>query len=288
MRAQLLQHHPRLTVELVKITTEGDRILDRPLATVGGKGLFIKELEQALFDRRIDLAVHSMKDLTVDLPAGLHIAAICEREDARDALVCHRYESLAALPPGARVGTSSLRRQCQLRARYPQLNVVSLRGNVNTRLAKLDAGEYDALILAAAGLKRLGFAERMRALLPIAESLPAVGQGAVCIECRVDDADTNARLAALDHPLTRLCVTAERAFNAALQGGCQVPIAGYAVLDGAALHLRGMVGAPDGSRLLHGERRGPAAHGENLGIDLAQELLARGAKSILDQVYARP
>ncbi|MFP5349354.1 MAG: hydroxymethylbilane synthase [Gammaproteobacteria bacterium] len=287
VRAALVARHPSLTVELVKITTEGDRILDRPLAAVGGKGLFIKELEQALFDRRIDLAVHSMKDLTVSLPEGLHIAAVCEREDPRDAFVSGRYASLAALPPGSRVGTSSLRRQCQLRALYPQLEVVTLRGNVNTRLAKLDAGEYDALLLAVAGLKRLGFGERIREALPIAVSLPAVGQGAVCIECRSDDAETNRLLAALDHAPTRTCVAAERALNAALEGGCQVPIAGYAALDGAALHLRALVGAPDGTRIVRGERRGAAVDATAIGADLAQELLARGAKEILDGVYGR-
>jgi len=287
VRAALVARHPSLTVELVKITTEGDRILDRPLAAMGGKGLFIKELEQALFDRRIDLAVHSMKDLTVSLPAGLHIAAVCEREDPRDAFVSGRYASLAALPPGSRVGTSSLRRQCQLRALYPKLEIVTLRGNVNTRLARLDAGDYDALLLAVAGLKRLGFGERIREALPIAVSLPAVGQGAVCIECRSDDAKTNRLLAALDHAPTRTCVAAERALNAALEGGCQVPIAGYAELDGAALHLRALVGAPDGTRIVRGERRGAADDAESIGAALAQELLARGAKEILDGVYGR-
>ena len=287
VRAALVARHPSLTVELVKITTEGDRILDRPLAAVGGKGLFIKELEQALFDRRIDLAVHSMKDLTVTLPAGLHIAAVCEREDPRDAFVSGRYASLAALPSGSRVGTSSLRRQCQLRALYPQLEVVTLRGNVNTRLAKLDAGEYDALLLAVAGLKRLGFSERIREALPIAVSLPAVGQGAVCIECRSDDAGTNRLLAALDHAPTRTCVAAERALNAALEGGCQVPIAGYAELEGDALHLRALVGAPDGTRIVRGERRGAAVDAAAIGAAVAQELLARGAKEILDGVYGR-
>lgn len=287
MRARLLQFNPDLVVELVKITTEGDRILDRPLAAVGGKGLFIKELEQALVDRRIDLAVHSMKDMTVTLPAGLHVAAICEREDPRDALVCGRYADLATLPAGARVGTSSLRRQCQLRAAYPQLAIVSLRGNVNTRLAKLDGGDFDAVILAAAGLKRLGFEARIRALLTPEQCLPAVGQGAVGIECRADDAAVNALLAPLDHAPTRLRVRAERALNAALDGGCQVPIAGYAELHGDALHLRALVGAPDGSHIVRGERRGQATDGETLGAELARDLLARGAKPILDRVYGR-
>ena len=287
VRAALCARHPALTVELVKITTEGDRILDRPLATVGGKGLFIKELEQALFDRRIDLAVHSMKDLTVTLPDGLHIAAVCEREDPRDAFVSNRHTALAALPAGSRVGTSSLRRQCQLRALFPALEVATLRGNVNTRLAKLDAGEYDALLLAVAGLKRLGFGERIREALPISVSLPAVGQGAVCIECRIDDPETNRLLAPLDHAATRTCVAAERALNAALEGGCQVPIAGYAELDGNALHLRALVGAPDGTRVVRGERRGAAVDAQAIGTALAHELLARGAKAILDGVYKK-
>ncbi len=288
VRAALCARHPGLAVELVKITTEGDRILDRPLAMVGGKGLFIKELEQALFDRRIDLAVHSMKDLTVTLPDGLHIAAVCEREDPRDAFVSNRHTALAALPAGARVGTSSLRRQCQLRALYPALDVVTLRGNVNTRLAKLDAGEFDAILLAVAGLKRLGFGDRIREALPISVSLPAVGQGAVCIECRVDDPETNRLLAPLDHAATRTCVAAERALNAALEGGCQVPIAGFAELTDGALHLRALVGAPDGARVVRGERRGPESDAEAIGAALAHELLARGAKEILDGVYGRP
>ncbi|BAU47083.1 porphobilinogen deaminase [Sulfurifustis variabilis] len=287
VRDRLQRLHPGLAVELVKITTEGDRILDRPLATVGGKGLFIKELEQALFERRVDLAVHSMKDLTVTLPAGLHIAAVCERADPRDAFVSARHARVDLLPPGARVGTSSLRRQCQLRARWPHLAVVNLRGNVNTRLAKLDAGGYDAVILAAAGLKRLGFGERIRSFLSTEESLPAVGQGAICIECREDDAETNRLLAGLEHEQTRVCVSAERAFNAHLEGGCQVPIGGYAELADGELRLRGLVGDPDGSRIVRGEMRGPASEAERLGAALAHDLLARGARTILDQVYGR-
>lgn len=287
VREQLQRLHPGLVVELVKITTEGDRILDRPLATVGGKGLFIKELEQALFERRVDLAVHSMKDLTVTLPAGLHIAAVCERADPRDAFVSPHHARVNALPPGTRVGTSSLRRQCQLRARHPRLSVVNLRGNVNTRLAKLDAGEYDAVILAAAGLKRLGFEQRIKSYLAPEESLPAVGQGAICIECREDDAETNGLLAGLEHAPTRVCVSAERAFNAHLEGGCQVPIGGYAELENGELRLRGLVGDPDGSRLVQGETRGPASQAERLGEALARDLLARGARAILDRVYGR-
>lgn len=287
VRAALQKHAPGLEVELIKITTEGDQILDRSLARVGGKGLFIKELEQALLEGRVDLAVHSLKDMTATLPAGLHLAAICEREDPRDAFISNRYAGLTALPSGARLGTASLRRQCQIRAAYPQLDVQMLRGNVNTRLAKLDAGEFDAIVLACAGLKRLGFAERIRAPLAPEESLPAVGQGAVCIECRSDDARTTALLAALDHRATRICVTAERALNAALEGGCQVPIAGYAVLERDQLHLRALVGDPDGSMIIRGEIRGPSVDAERLGHALAADLLGRGARAILDKVYGR-
>lgn len=287
VRDRLLALNPGLVVDLVKITTEGDRILDRPLATIGGKGLFIKELEQALFDGRADLAVHSMKDLTVTLPDGLHIGAVLERADPRDAFVSTRYARLAELPAGARVGTSSLRRQCQIRARYPQLDVITLRGNVNTRLRKLDDGEFDAIILAVAGLERLGMAERIRERLTISDSLPAVAQGAICIECRRDDHSTNELLAPLNHTPTLHCVRAERAFNAHLDGGCQVPIAGFAELNGEALHLRGLVGDPDGRQILQGEARGTVAEADAIGARLAGELLARGAKTILDKVYGR-
>jgi hydroxymethylbilane synthase len=287
VRSRLLAQHPGLRIELVALTTEGDRILDRSLAQVGGKGLFIKELEQGLLERRIDLAVHSLKDMTVSLPPGLHLAAVCAREDPRDALVSNNYPDLAALPPGARLGTASLRRQCQLRAAFPALSIETLRGNVNTRLAKLDAGDFDAIVLASAGLLRLGLSQRIR--LPLAPEviLPAVGQGAVGIECRTDDAGTNRLLAPLEHTPTRLCVTAERALNARLEGGCQVPIGGYAELRGEQLRLRGLVGAPDGSRIVRGEIEGAAAEAEALGHRLAQELLARGAGAILDKVYGR-
>ncbi|UCH53891.1 MAG: hydroxymethylbilane synthase [Pseudomonadota bacterium] len=287
VRARLLAAHPGLEVELVRITTEGDQILDRSLARVGGKGLFIKELEQALADRRIDLAVHSLKDVTVTLPTGMHLAAILEREDPRDAFVSNKYHNLAALPARARVGTASLRRQCQLRSAYPALDIITLRGNVNTRLAKLDSGAFDAIILACAGLKRLGFAERIRAELDAETSLPAVGQGAVCIEARSDDGQTNALLAPLEHATTRICVSAERAMNAALEGGCQVPIGGYAVLERDQLYLRGLVGDPDGSQVIRGEIRGAPAEADGIGQALAEDLLARGARRILDKVYAR-
>jgi len=287
VRDRLRALNPALAVELVKITTEGDRILDRSLALVGGKGLFIKELEQALLDGRADLAVHSTKDMTVDLPEGLQLVAICEREDPRDAFVSNKYASLAELPHGARVGTASLRRQCQLRATYPALTIEMLRGNVNTRLSKLDAGEFDAIILAMAGLKRLGFAARIRSPIEPTDILPAVGQGAVCIECRQDDAATIAQLQSLDHAPTRLCVVAERALNRALEGGCQVPIAAYATLADQTLHLRGLVGEPDGSRLLRAELSGPASNPEGLGTALAAQLIAQGAREILARVYGR-
>jgi hydroxymethylbilane synthase len=285
VRDRLLAAHPELEVELVKMSTQGDRILDAPLAKVGGKGLFVKELEEGLLAGRIDIAVHSMKDVTVDLPAGLHIPVICEREDPSDALVSGRYRDIRELAPGAVLGTSSLRRQCQLHLALPGVSIVTLRGNVNTRLAKLDAGEFDAIILASAGLKRLGMEARIAQALPDSLCLPAVGQGAVGIECRIDDDTVNDLIAALDHPATRQRVTAERAMNAALQGGCQVPIAGYAVQEGGELFLRGLVGAPDGSRILRSERRAPSAQALELGAAVAGDLLEQGAGEILRSVY---
>lgn len=285
VRTQILAIAPHVQVELVKMTTEGDRILDRTLAAVGGKGLFTKELERGLLERRIDLAVHSMKDVTVSLPEGLHIPAICRREDPRDAFVSNLYADLDALPRGASVGTASLRRQSQLRERWPHLHVMDLRGNVNTRLARLDNGEFDAIILAAAGLKRLGFSERIRAYLDVDTSLPAVGQGAVGIECRVDNVAINALIAPLNDENTNLCLRAERAMNAHLQGGCQVPIGGYATLEQDRLYLRGFVGAPDGSRILRAEMHGSPLQSERIGISVASELLSQGAQNLLDDVY---
>jgi len=287
VRTRLMMTHPRLEVELVTMSTEGDRILDAPLAKIGGKGLFIKELEQALLDERADIAVHSLKDVTVTLPDGLHIPVIGEREDPRDAFVSNRFDSLAALPTGARIGTSSLRRTCQLRALYPHLEIVSLRGNVNSRLRKLDGGEFDAIILACAGLKRLGLEERIRTELAPEILLPAVGQGAICIECRVDDHDIEQLIAPLHHPHTATRVSAERALNARLEGGCQVPIAAYAELNEDVLRLRALVGEPDGSHLIRGEIEGDATRAEDIGTDLANELLTRGARTILDKVYGR-
>ncbi len=285
VRGRLLAHDPALAVELVEITTTGDKLLDAPLAVAGGKGLFIKELELALLEERADIAVHSLKDLTVALPAGLHIGAVCEREDPRDAFVANRYKDLRALPAGARVGTSSLRRQCQLRAAHPTLVVENLRGNVPTRLEKLDRGKFDAIILAAAGLKRLGLGARIGAYLAPQEMLPAVGQGAICVECRADDAAVNRLLAVLEHAPTRYCITAERALNAALGGGCHVPLAAYAELHGEELHLRALVGYPDGRALVRAELRGPAAAAQALGERLAAKLATGGARAILEHVY---
>lgn len=277
--------YPELQVELVPMSTQGDKILDTPLAKVGGKGLFVKELETAMLEGRADIAVHSMKDVPVEFPEGLGLHTICEREDPRDAFVSNRFTAIDELPQGAVVGTSSLRRQCQLRAARPDLVIRDLRGNVNTRLAKLDAGEYDAIILAAAGLKRLEMAHRITAFIEPEQSLPANGQGAVGIECRLDDHELHALLAPLEHPETRIRVLTERAMNRALQGGCQVPIGAYALVEGEEVWLRGLVGSPDGSRVIRDEIRGPLADCEALGHTLAQRLLADGADAILAEVY---
>lgn len=283
----LKQAHPGLEVELVPMTSKGDQILDKPLAKVGGKGLFIKELEDGLLRGDADIAVHSMKDVPVEeeIPESLHVPVICPREDPRDAFVSNRFATFDALPQGAVVGTSSLRRQAQIMARRPDLEIKFLRGNVNTRLAKLDAGEYDAIILAAAGLKRLGFEERIREELAPELSLPAVGQGAVGIECRRDDAEINALIAVLNHAETALRVRAERAMNRRLQGGCQVPIAGYAEIAHGVILLRGLVGRPDGSEVIRGDISGRPEDGEELGAVLAEDLLSRGAGEILQAVY---
>ena len=279
--AALRAAHPGLAVELVGMTTKGDKILDTPLAKIGGKGLFVKELEQGMLDGRADIAVHSMKDVPVELPEGLHLPVIMEREDPRDAFVSNRWASLEELPAGARVGTASLRRQCQLMELRPDLEYLPLRGNVNTRLKKLDAGEYDVIILAAAGLLRLGLAGRIRALLYPAQSLPAIGQGAIGIECRVDDDRVNELIAPLHHRPTALRVAAERAMNERLEGGCQVPIAGHAVLEEDELWLRGLVGSLDGRTILRAEIRGPARDATGLGVIVADRLLAEGADEIL-------
>ena len=284
VKARLEQLHPDLTVELVPMTTKGDVLLDTPLAKIGGKGLFIKELEQAILEGRADIAVHSMKDVPVEFPEGLGLTVICERDDARDAFVSNHYTHLEQLPAGAVVGTASLRRECQIRARYPHLEVKVLRGNVQTRLRKLDDGEYDAIILAAAGLKRLELTERIAGLMSPEDSLPANGQGAVGIECRVDDVELLALLAPLDHYETRLRVEAERAMNQGLMGGCQVPIGAYAELQGDQLWLRGLVGRPDGSEVIYEEMTGLATQGKAMGAEMAKRLLARGADKILAEV----
>lgn len=283
--AALTMAYPGLRVQILGMTTKGDQMLDSPLAKVGGKGLFVKELEQGILSREADIAVHSMKDVPVDLPAGLHLPVILQREDPLDAFVSNRYADLDSLPTGARVGTSSLRRQCQLAARRPDLRIESLRGNVNSRLAKLDAGDYEAILLAAAGLIRLGLAERIRTHLRPEDSLPAIGQGAIGIECRVDDPRTLALLGPLHHADTALRVRAERALNGRLHGGCQVPIAGHAILAGERLRLRGLVGTPDGSRILRAEAEGPANEPETLGVAVAEDLLGQGAGEILGALF---
>ena len=285
VKKQLELFHPQLTVELVPMVTRGDILLDTPLAKVGGKGLFVKELELALLDGRADIAVHSLKDVPVAFPEGLGLVTICERDDPRDAFVSNLYENLDALPVGSIIGTSSLRRQCQLAEQRPDLIIRSLRGNLGTRLGKLDAGEYDAIILAVAGLNRLEMQARIRYALPPEVSLPAVGQGAVGIECRLDDTHTQALLAPLNHYETAIRVSAERAMNIRLEGGCQVPIGSYAELNGDELWLRALVGAPDGLVMIRGERRGKAEDAVSMGISLAEELLANGAREILADVY---
>lgn len=284
--ARLKAAYPGLEVELVTFTTQGDKILDTPLAKIGGKGLFVKELERAMLDGDADIAVHSMKDVPVELPDGLHLPVILDREDPRDAFVSNNYANFDELPQGAKLGTSSLRRQCQLRERRPDLEILDLRGNVNTRLAKLDAGDYDAIILAAAGLKRLGFEDRIRTALPPEISLPAIGQGAIGIECRENDPRINQLIAVLDDPDTHICVEAERAMNNRLEGGCQVPIAGFAVLEGKQIQLSGLVGRVDGSEILRSAIFGPPHEAGEMGKALAEELLARGADEILEALYA--
>ncbi len=287
--AALRRHHPGVEVELVKMVTQGDKILDVPLAKVGGKGLFVKELEQGILDGRADIAVHSLKDLPAEMPPGLHAPVTLTREDPHDAFVSGRFARFDDLPHGARVGTSSLRRQTQLRARRPDLDIVDLRGNVDTRLRKLDDGEYDAIILAAAGLRRLGFIARIRHTLDTGLCLPAIGQGAIGIECRADDEEVYAMIAPLQDQTTYTCTVAERAMNHRLGGGCQVPIAGYAEFVSAdTLRMRGLVGYPDGSQVIRGERQGGADEAAELGTGLAEELLSRGADRILQALYGVP
>ena len=287
VKAQLMGHNPSLQIELIAMSTKGDKLLDTPLAKVGGKGLFVKELEVAMLEGRADIAVHSMKDVPMEFPPGLELAVICEREDPLDAFVSNHYQNLAELPDGAVVGTSSLRRQCQVRAHFPKLQIKELRGNVNTRLGKLDAGEYDAIILASAGLIRLEMGHRITDKINATLSLPAGGQGAVGIECRSDDLDIQALLAPLHHKDSASCVLAERAVNRHLQGGCQVPIACFAELDasGTSLALRGLVGSIDGTQILRADIQGHRDNAEQLGVQLADQLLAAGAGEILAEVY---
>ena len=279
--------HPQIQISIFGMTTQGDRLLDTSLAKIGGKGLFVKELEEALQQGAADIAVHSMKDVPMRLQSKFTLAAITEREDARDAFVSNRHSSLEALPEGSVVGTSSLRRESQLRARFPHLKVNSLRGNVGTRLKKLDEGLYAAIILAAAGLKRLGLEGRITALLSPEQSLPAVGQGALGIECLSKRVDLLQLLQPLNHRETVLCVTAERAMSRALGGSCQVPLGGYAQMQGDEMHLRGFVATPDGSRLVSAEARGNAEKAEAIGEALAKGLRAKGADKILAQLESQ-
>ncbi|WP_370259518.1 hydroxymethylbilane synthase [Idiomarina sp.] len=285
IQARLASLYPELTIELVPMSTRGDIILDTPLAKIGGKGLFVKELEAAMLEGRADLAVHSMKDLPVEFPPGLELHTICESEDPRDAFVSNQYQSLNELPEGAVVGTCSLRRRCQVKERFPHLVIKDLRGNVQTRLRKLDEGQFDAIILAASGLIRLELGERITSFIPVEDSLPANGQGVLGIEVRSDDDKIKTLLEPLQCSTTRYRVLAERAMNRRLQGGCQVPIGAFAVVDGEHLSLRGLVGDPDGIEVIREQIEGPIEQAEALGIELAEKLLARGAGKILKAVY---
>ena len=281
IQARLAQLYPQSKITILGMTTQGDRILDRPLDKIGGKGLFVKELEDALAAGRADIAVHSMKDVPMVLPPGFAIAAITERADPRDAFVSTRYAGFDALPDGSCVGTSSLRRESQIRARFPRLKIDPLRGNVQTRLKKLDAGQYAAIVLAAAGLKRLGLADRITAILTPEQSLPAPGQGALGIECRADRADILAMMLALHDVETDVCVRAERALSRALAGNCQLPLGAYGQLEGARLRLRGFVASQDGGTFVRAELTADAHDPEALGTELAARLRAQGATEIL-------
>jgi hydroxymethylbilane synthase len=272
-------------VEITRIKTTGDMILDVPLAKVGGKGLFVKEIEEALLSGGIDLAVHSMKDVPTDLPDRLAIVAITRREDPRDAFLSVKYRKFEELPQGAKLGTSSLRRQTQLLGLRPDLSVETLRGNLDTRIRKMEEGRYDAIILAAAGLRRLGWEAKITEYIPEDMSLPAIGQGALGIEIRADDLDTREAVSFLNDRDTAFAVRAERGFLKRLEGGCQVPIASYGRTEGDGIFLKGMVGRPDGSEIIRGSARGSTFDPEALGVGLAEQLLARGAKEILDEVY---
>ncbi|WCN10136.1 hydroxymethylbilane synthase [Marinomonas mediterranea] len=287
VKKQLETLYPNLTVELLGMTTKGDQILDSPLSKIGGKGLFVKELESALLDGRADIAVHSMKDVPMAFPKGLGLAVICEREDPSDAFVSNKYSSLDELPKGSVLGTSSLRRACQIQQHRPDLKIESLRGNVGTRLGKLDNNEYDAIILATAGLIRLELEDRIKSRLSDTYCLPAGGQGAMGIECRDNDKDILELLAPLQHQDTYYRVTAERAVNKRLNGGCQAPIACFATLNDGEIWLRGLVGSTDGQQMITGDIKGAPQNAEQLGITLADDLLNRGAQRILDDVYGK-
>ncbi|MGE5895014.1 MAG: hydroxymethylbilane synthase [bacterium] len=293
VKAELERMHPGLSVSLQKIKTTGDKILDVPLAKVGGKGLFVKEIEEAMLRGEVDIAVHSMKDVPTEFPKGLHLAVICEREIPLDAFISpssgrgFKYTTFQDLPKGAIVGTSSLRRSCQLLNIRPDLKIAQLRGNLETRFRKLNEGQFDAMILAAAGVKRLGWGDRITQVIPAEVSLPAIGQGAIGIECRIGDKTVNDMIAPLDHRETSICVRAERALLKKLEGGCQVPIAAHARLTADTIQIVGLVGEVDGSALIKSSISGPVNDFETLGIALAEDLLARGAKRILDEVYAK-
>ena len=286
VKARLQQAHAGLEIELVTMSTRGDKILDTPLAKIGGKGLFVKELEQGMLEGTADIAAHSIKDVPMEFPEGLHLATILEGEEPCDAFVSNKYPAVDELPQGAIVGTCSLRRRCQLLNRRPDLVIRDLRGNVNTRLAKLDNGEFDAIVLACAGLLRLGMDNRIRQRIPAELILPAVGQGAIGLEAREGDDETLELLSVLDHQTTRYRVVAERALNHRLNGGCQVPIACHGIVDSDKLYLRALVGEPDGSHIVSGEIRGHIDDAEKLGTELADELLGKGARDILDKLYA--
>lgn len=280
----LREIHRDLSIELLKMTTTGDRLLEESLATQGGKGLFVKELERGLLNNQADIAVHSMKDVPIELPAELHLPVILERENPCDAFVSNQYDRLDSLPDHAVIGTSSSRRACQIKAAYPQLEIKLLRGNVNTRLAKLDDDQYDAIILAVAGLKRLGFTNRIRSYLTTEQSLPAIGQGAIGIECRRNDDVIESLILPLNHADTQICVTAERAVSQTLHGGCQLPIAGFAELNNDQLKLRALVGYPDGREVCRSEKQGPKEKPLQLGQIVATDLITQGADKILAKI----
>jgi hydroxymethylbilane synthase len=285
IKEQLIKRHPDLDIEIVKIKTTGDKILDVPLAKVGGKGLFVKEIESALLEDSIDLAVHSMKDVPTELPEGLGIVAVSDREDPRDALLSREGILLADLPKGAKIGTSSLRRQAQILNRRPDFNLEPLRGNVNTRLRKLREGQYDAIVLAHAGVKRLGWDDEVTEVLEPEIMLPAIGQGALGIEARVDDRPTLDRIAFLDHSETSVCVSAERSYLHRLEGGCQVPIAAFATVQNGVVSMAGLVSDVDGQRLILRKTSGPAEEAVSLGRSLAEQILDAGGREILEEVY---